>query len=1145
MKKIAHFGAFDHDSYGDLLFPRMLELLLPDFTLIHVSPTGLPSRWADACPTLSIAEAIRRTDWDGVIIGGGDIIQSGEWSTAKWRQHADMPAFHLAGLWAGAAFLSAKLNIPAAWNAPGVPKPIPGEFSDTVRLALACSDVVAVRDNPGRLHLEPFTDRPITVVPDTALVLGQLWPAEGKDDTIVLAVSRADARKHAPAINALIRQFGTPSDGTPRHVVVAPLMAWEFPDGTPSEWLDACSILPRKDDPGTRIEDTARLIGRSSGYVGNSLHGLVTALAYGVPAVLVQPDVGWAPHKYRGFIDSLGLDPASFIASTWAEAEGKLLRQRQPADIQSACLRIRAHAEAIRALMQAGPVDKTAIWRQIAGKAGREAESLCLQGVFPEQMRDVARDKASKHDRPSAQPPARARTSSPSRKPSRLDRFIHALHLQGPYHLACRLYRASVPKTPDGPALASPPASPVSGIALARQQHMVQAQRVLQDFLFAEEVLDFTLRGTPQVSIVIVVYNRAELTLACLRSLLPTPIPLQIIIVDNASTDLTPMLLSRIRGATIIRNSENLHFLRACNQGGHKADGTYILLLNNDTEVLPGAIPQAMACMERYPDAGAVGGRLILPDGRLQEAGGIIWRDGMCSGYGRSADPEDGAYLFSRPVDYCSGAFLLTPTTIWKKLGGFDNRYSPAYYEETDYCLRLRKAGLQVYYEPRACIRHYEFGSAPSTESAAQLMRKNRETFAAAHADLTSNRPRLGSVSDILLRSPPEMPRLRVLIFDERLPILKSGAGYPRANQMMRTLLELGYDVTLYPIVVMERVKRRYALYEDIPPEVEVLGTRHYGINNIDAFLNTRKGFYSLVIVSRPSIMRLLRPLFKANPHWLANLPLIYDAEAIFALREFRMKTAQGLVVTDEERQTAIEEEIALCDNARAVLAVSREEVKLFQDRGLPAFVVGHAVTAEPATPEWDARADFLFLGAIMDDSGPNFETVTGFLEHVWPELSRRLPDARFIIAGTNTSHRLTHEPLPDRVVVTGALDTLEPVYNAARVFVAPTRASAGIPLKVIEAAAHGVPVVCSSLLARQLQWEDGRELTVADDGPAFVDACVALYNDPGRWQAQRDAARMAVEAQYSHKAFKAQLLQAIASSCGESSRMAPAGRQI
>jgi hypothetical protein len=83
MKKIAHFGAFDHDSYGDLLFPRILEMLLPDFDLVHVSPTGLPSRWTDACPTLSIAEAIRRTDWDGVIIGGGDIIQSGEWIDKK------------------------------------------------------------------------------------------------------------------------------------------------------------------------------------------------------------------------------------------------------------------------------------------------------------------------------------------------------------------------------------------------------------------------------------------------------------------------------------------------------------------------------------------------------------------------------------------------------------------------------------------------------------------------------------------------------------------------------------------------------------------------------------------------------------------------------------------------------------------------------------------------------------------------------------------------------------------------------------------------------------------------------------------------------------------------------------------------------
>src|SRR5207244_8292943 len=111
------------------------------------------------------------------------------------------------------------------------------------------------------------------------------------------------------------------------------------------------------------------------------------------------------------------------------------------------------------------------------------------------------------------------------------------------------------------------------------------------------------------------------------------------------------------------------------------------------------------------PDIGAVGGRQVFLDGTLQEAGSIVWRDGSCLGYGRGDDPFAPMYMFRRDVDYCSAAFLLTPRRVWEKLGGFDEAFQPAYYEDSDYCARLWERGLRVVYEPRAMILHYEFGS--------------------------------------------------------------------------------------------------------------------------------------------------------------------------------------------------------------------------------------------------------------------------------------------------------------------------------------------------------------------------------------------------------------------------------------------------
>jgi glycosyltransferase involved in cell wall biosynthesis len=150
------------------------------------------------------------------------------------------------------------------------------------------------------------------------------------------------------------------------------------------------------------------------------------------------------------------------------------------------------------------------------------------------------------------------------------------------------------------------------------------------------------------------------------------------------------------------------------------------------------------------------------------------------------------------------------------------------------------------------------------------------------------------------------------------------------------------------------------------------------------------------------------------------------------------------------------------------------------------------------------------------------------FLEHVWPELRRRLPSARFIIAGLNCWPQLIDQPPPERVVITGMVDDLTPFYNNARVFVAPTRASSGIPLKVIEAAGRGVPVVASSLLVSQLGWDSPREILQADRGPEFVEACVALYTEEASWRLQREAALARVAAEYSPAMLAQQLQRAL-----------------
>jgi GT2 family glycosyltransferase len=214
----------------------------------------------------------------------------------------------------------------------------------------------------------------------------------------------------------------------------------------------------------------------------------------------------------------------------------------------------------------------------------------------------------------------------------------------------------------------------------------------------------------PRVSIVIPVFNKALYTYNCLLMVqtCDPEISKEVIIINNASTDKTAALLAQLQGAyQVIDNAENKQFVTACRQGAAVAKGEFILFLNNDTQVMPGFLSNMVKVMDANPDVGCTGSKLIYPDGRLQEAGGIIFNDASGCNYGRLQDPTLPHHQ-SRVVDYCSGASLMIRKTLWEQLGGFDLRYAPAYYEDTDLCFAARQAGYQVFYCHDSEVIHHE-----------------------------------------------------------------------------------------------------------------------------------------------------------------------------------------------------------------------------------------------------------------------------------------------------------------------------------------------------------------------------------------------------------------------------------------------------
>jgi GT2 family glycosyltransferase len=671
------------------------------------------------------------------------------------------------------------------------------------------------------------------------------------------------------------------------------------------------------------------------------------------------------------------------------------------------------------------------------------------------------------------------------------------------------------------PAAAPPPGAVSGAVAppLDKEAVRAAAEAALSDFLAGAEPLHLhvvTATGRPAVSVIVVLYNQAGLSLLCLQALSQSVgVDFETIIVDNASSDRVPSLLDRITGALVLRQDDNLGFLRAVNLAAARATGEHLLLLNNDAVVEPATLAHAVARLRAEPDAGAVGGPILLWDGRLQEAGSIIWRDGSCLGYGRGDSPDAPAYRFVRDVDYCSGAFLMIRRALFEQLGRFDDDFAPAYYEESDLCVRLWESGHRVVYDPAVRVKHFEFASDSGSGQAMALQARNRERFRAKHVRYLAGRPVSDPDALLQARSILAPGVCRVLIIDDRVPLPALGRGYPRAAEMAAAISALGASVTYYPLQFADCPWDDVYGALDVRTEV-ILGE---GIAGLANFLQLRVGCFDLVLVSRPHNMQIVDALRERQPQSLAGVRMVYDAEALFALREIERAKARGLALSPAQGQGLLKQELDMARRADRVVAVSEDEARQFRQAGCRDVVVlGHALSLQVSQAAFASRSGFLFVGAITQDDCPNGDSVLWFAREVWPLIQHALGGAaRLDVVGVCESEAVRALASPS-IHIHGRVDDLAPFFERARTFVVPTRYAAGVPHKAHEAASRGLPMVVSPLIARQLGWTD--EVLVGADGPAFAQACLRLHGEPQLWSHLREGLLHAVERDCSKAAF-------------------------
>ena len=628
---------------------------------------------------------------------------------------------------------------------------------------------------------------------------------------------------------------------------------------------------------------------------------------------------------------------------------------------------------------------------------------------------------------------------------------------------------------------------------------------------------------SPTISIVIPVYNQLRITLRAIRSILQAGAQqsFEIIIVDDCSEARISTILGAVAGIRYLQQPNNSGFIASCNNGANAARGDYLVFLNNDTHVLPGWLDELHRTFIDRPKAGLVGSQLIYPTGALQEAGGILWSDGSGWNYGRNDDRLAPQYNYLRPVDYCSGASIMVPRLLFNELGQFDSHYSPAYAEDADLALQVRKAGYEVLYQPQSKVVHFEgvsSGTDTATGTKSYQVQNLKKLFQRWQNELSSHRPNAVE---------PELERdrgvsKRVLFLDATTPTPDCDAGSVVIYQFMKIFLKIGYGVSFVPVDNLLAVDS----YTEDLQRMGVECWHHPFISSVDDYLAKHGKKFDLIFMYRaPHAARHLDAVRMYAP----QAKVVLNTVDLHFLREERQAQVESSETRFKMAQVLKERELSVMHHTDATILLNKSEVELIRELAptVKTFMLPLTQDIPGCRRPFPERKDIVFIGGF--NHLPNIDAVKYFSTEIMPLIRELLPGVRFIVVGSNPPEELSQYACKD-IEIRGFVANLAEVFDICRVSVAPLRFGAGMKGKIVTSLSYGVPCITTTIGAEGMGLSHGRNILIADDAVTCAQAVVDVYNSEEHWHeissAGVDFARANFSADVVEKQIQGMLLE-------------------
>jgi O-antigen biosynthesis protein len=626
----------------------------------------------------------------------------------------------------------------------------------------------------------------------------------------------------------------------------------------------------------------------------------------------------------------------------------------------------------------------------------------------------------------------------------------------------------------------------------------------------------------PHISIIIPVHNQLVLTRDCLAALVkhPCKFSFEVIVVNDASQDETAAYLQQLRGLKVISHSQQMGFVDSCNDGAKAAQGTFLIFLNNDTQVQADAITQLIETFNTFPDTGIAGAKLLYPNGSLQEAGAAIFNDASAWNIGRFGNANDSRYQFVRECDYVSGAALAIRRDVFERLNGFDALFSPGYYEDADLCFRVRDTGLKIRYQSHAVILHVEGAtSGTSRESGMKAYQAlHQQKFLQRWERILQKKPgrptREADCEDLVFHRHSST----FLFIDEKTPTPQHDSGSLRLFTLMRLVQQENCHVSFLPLNFKFSGNFSLAVEQS---GIECIHQQSTTETSALAWLEKNAYRYQHIVVSRiGTIQTIYETLRKVAPH----AKIIFDTVDLHFLRESfeaELKQSKGL-----QRQAAEsrQKELALFQKCDETWIVSESERRFLEainpEKSLR--LISNIHTVYPLQTNFSERCDIIFVGNFHHP--PNFDGLNWLVQHCLPGLALEQPNLKLHIVGRGLTEAQQLSLQKNNSVLHGHVEDIQALLDKSRINIAPLRYGAGAKGKISQALASGLPTIATMMAADGMFLQDQQSVLIADTPAAFIDAIKKIYTDEKLWQQISNNGIAIAKQHFSDNAAKQQL---------------------